>query len=185
MARKRSARRVARQGGRQGVPKMQREPALVAEIGEIVEAYCGTCRLNLDASATALDSGGRVVQVTCRTCGNVQKFRPPMPDEEKRERLLRKVFAIRDRRQQATDISTERRKAYSTSDIMARWRKAAEDADARAPIYRDTDVYEVGDAFIHNRHGLGVVQEVLHDNAALVLFREVEVPLEMGKSVDD
>ena len=186
MARKRGARQGARQGGQQGAPKMKREPALIAEIGEIVEAYCGTCRLNLDTSATALDRGGRVVQVTCRTCGNVQKFRPPMPDEEKRERLLRKVFAIRDKRgQQAAENQTEMRKAHSTSDIMARWRKAARDADARAPIYRETEVYEVGDAFIHNRHGLGVVQAVLHENAALVLFREVEVPMEMGKKPDD
>jgi len=187
MARKRGTRRGVRQGGRQSTPMMKkREPALIAEIGEIVEVYCGTCRLNLDASATALDSGGRVVQVTCRTCGNVQKFRPPMPDEEKRERLLRKVFAIRDKRgQQTAENQSEMRKVHSTSDIMARWRKAAKDADARAPIYRDTEVYEVGDAFIHNRHGLGVVQEILNENAAMVLFREVEVPLEMGKSLDN
>ena len=75
MARKRGARRGA---GKKKTNKA--EPGLIAEIGEIVEIYCGTCRLNLDGTATALDNGGRVVQATCRTCDNVQKFRPPMPD---------------------------------------------------------------------------------------------------------
>jgi methyl coenzyme M reductase beta subunit len=77
------------------------------------------------------------------------------------------------------------RTAHSTSELMARWRKATADADARAPIYRDTEMYEVGDALIHPRHGLGVVQQVIHENAALVLFREVEVPLEMGRGLGD
>jgi hypothetical protein len=182
MARKRGARR--------GVSKKRKktttdEPALIGEIGEIVEMYCSTCRLNLDGSVTALDSGNRVVQVTCRTCDNVQKFRPPMPDEEKRQRLLKKAFAIRDRRQAASvQLQAEIRKAHSTNDVMARWREATEDAGPRAPIYRDTEVYEVGDQLIHNQHGLGVVQEIIHDNAILVLFREAEVPIEMGKSYE-
>ncbi len=180
MAKKRGARR----GGSKKKTKRE-EPGLLADIGEIVEIYCGTCRLNLDGTATALDGGGRVVQATCRTCDNVMKFRPPMPDEEKRQRLLKKAFAIRDRRQQATvELQQEIRKAHSTSDVMARWREATEGAGPRTPIYRDTEVYEVGDQLIHNEHGLGVVQEILHDNAAMVLFREVEAPVEMGKDRD-
>ncbi|MFH1531569.1 MAG: hypothetical protein ABIK09_12650 [Pseudomonadota bacterium] len=181
MARKRGARR-----GTTKTKKTREEPGLLADISEIVEIYCSTCHLNLDGTVTALDNGSQVVQVTCRTCDNVQKFRPPMPDEVKRQTLLRKAFAIRDRRQQATvELQQEARKAHSTSDVMARWRKATEDAGPRAPIYRETEVYEVGDQLIHNQHGLGVVQEILHDNAAMVLFRETEVPVEMGKVYED
>jgi len=165
---------------------MKKEPALIGEIGEIVDIFCGKCRLNLDGSVTALGKGNQVVQVTCRTCDEVQKFRPPMPDEEQRQRLLKKAFAIRDRRrQQAASNQEDMGRAYSTSDVMARWREATEGADSRAPIYRDTEVYDVGDFLIHNRHGLGVVQEVLHGGAALVLFREIEEPVEMGKGLGE
>lgn len=180
MARKRGARRS-------GPKKTTREePGLMADIGELVDVFCSTCRLNLDGSVTALNGAGHVVQITCRTCGNVQKFRPPMADEEQRERLLRKAFAIRDRRgQQTLEAQAEKGKAYSTNELMARWRAATADADHRAPIYRETEVYEVGDFLIHNQHGLGVAQEVLHEHAVLVLFRETEVPVEMGKVYDD
>ncbi len=179
MARKRGARRGATKKKKTSTTT---EPALIGDIGEIIEMYCGTCRLNLDGSVTAVDNGSRVVQVTCRTCDNVQKFRPPMPDEVKRQKLLKKAFAIRDRRQAASvELQAELRTAHSTNDVMARWRAATEGAGPRTPIYRDTEVYEVGDQLIHNKHGLGVVQEVLHETAVLVLFREAEVPVEMGK----
>jgi hypothetical protein len=186
MARKRGARRGApRRTTSTTTTTTKGEPALIGDIGEIIEMHCGTCRLNLDGTVTAVDSGNRVVQVTCRTCDNVQKFRPPMPDEVKRQKLLKKAFAIRDRRQAASvELQAELRTAHSTSDIMARWREATQGAGPRAPIYRETDVYEVGDQLIHNTHGLGVVQEILHDHAALVLFREAEVPVEMGKVND-
>jgi hypothetical protein len=184
MARKRGARRGAAR--KKTSSSTTTEPALIGDIGEIIEMYCSTCRLNLDGSVTAVDNGSRVVQVTCRTCDNVQKFRPPMADEVKRQKLLKKAFAIRDRRQAASvELQAELRTAHSTSDVMARWRAATEGAGPRTPIYRETEVYEVGDQLIHNTHGLGVVQEVIHETAILVLFRESEVPIEMGKGREE
>ena len=35
---------------------------------------------------------------------------------------------------------------------------------------------------LHKAHGLGVVQQVVHEGACVVLFRDQEAVLEMGQS---
>jgi len=153
-------------------------------VGDVIDIYCTACKLNLDGTVTALGQGREVLQVTCKTCDSVQKYHRPVEDHEHRKKLLRKAFAIRDKRRQQGLSDEERATAHSSNDITARWRKATEGLGARTPIYKVSGEYEEGDAMIHPQHGLGIVVQVLHENALVVLFREAEVPLEMGKHVE-
>jgi hypothetical protein len=46
--------------------------------------------------------------------------------------------------------------------------------------YQVTRTYKSGDVVLHKSHGLGIVQSVVHDNACTVLFRDLEVVLQMA-----
>lgn len=46
--------------------------------------------------------------------------------------------------------------------------------------YQVTRVYKQGDVVLHKAHGLGIIQEVVHESACLVLFRDAEVVLPMA-----
>jgi hypothetical protein len=46
--------------------------------------------------------------------------------------------------------------------------------------YQATRTYKAGDVVLHKEHGLGVVQQVVHETACVVLFRDRETVLEMA-----
>ncbi len=48
------------------------------------------------------------------------------------------------------------------------------------PYYPDR-VYQKGEVMLHKRHGMGVVESVLHENACMVLFRSAREVVEMGQ----
>lgn len=63
----------------------------------------------------------------------------------------------------------------------ARWTRMTATLSARdGRPYNPSRTYKVGDVLLHKSHGLGLVETVIHDNAAMVLFRDVEKVLEMG-----
>lgn len=152
------------------------------KIGDIIDIYCSRCRLNLDGSVAALQ-GEEVVQATCRTCNTTQKYRTPVDEGMKRARMLRKAFAIRDKRKSMEAAAQP--PVPAGESVTDRWRVLTADVDSRfAAMYRSTGTYRLEDVIIHPKHGLGIVTQVLHENAFLGLFREVEVPLEMGQNLD-
>ncbi len=153
------------------------------DLGDTIDIYCSSCRLNLHGSVTAFD-GDTIVQVTCRTCGNVQKFKPSIPEDVLRQRKIKRAFAMRDRKNRMASVD-ESPAASSGTDITSRWRSMTDGVNSmRAAFFSERKTYKEGDTMIHSKHGLGVVTQVLHENAILVLFREVELPLEMSKQGD-
>lgn len=46
--------------------------------------------------------------------------------------------------------------------------------------YQVTRVYSPGDVVLHKAHGLGIIQQIVHESACLVLFRDAEVVLPMA-----
>jgi len=149
-------------------------------IGDEIAFWCSNCSLNLWGNVSAVE-GGEVVQVSCRTCRTQQPYKPEKSDLELRRKVLQKAFSIRDRRKQQWQEPSEQAKGPGKNDVTKRWREQTEEVDARyAGHYAAEKNYEEGDVMIHPQHGLGVVQSVLHPNAAVVLFRTVEVPLEMN-----
>jgi len=153
----------------------------VYSVGDEIDFYCKKCRLNLNGNVAVVEES-KPVTVTCRTCRFTQSFVPEKSAEDLRAAQLRKAFRIRDRRrQQYAPTETSRTAPAGGAEVTTRWRTATEDLDARyAPRYDRHASYEEGKALIHREHGLGVIQQVLHENAVLVLFRKVECPLEMN-----
>jgi len=63
----------------------------------------------------------------------------------------------------------------------ARWQRLTERLSARdGRPYVPTRTYKVGDVLLHKTHGLGIVEQVVHEQAVMVLFRDVETVLEMA-----
>lgn len=154
----------------------------IYKVGDEVDFYCKKCRLNLRGNVAAVREG-QIVRVTCRTCRSTQPYVPEKTEEELRATTLRKVLKRRDQRGQQRSASLEesRKAASYGSEVTERWRKVTEGIDSRqATKYDRHKGYKEGAVIIHTEHGLGVVQKVLHENAILVLFRKVEVPLEMN-----
>lgn len=155
--------------------------SVVYKVGDIIDIYCGSCRLNLDGNVAAVQDGS-VVQVVCRTCGNTQKYNPPVSDEHRKERLIKRILSGKDKKRGSASRAADIARIQTTAtDVTSRWRKATDGVkSSEASIYRGSKTYEEGDVIIHSQHGLGIVSSILHENAMLVLFREVELPLEMG-----
>lgn len=149
-------------------------------VGDEIGFYCKRCRLNLNGNVAVVEEGV-AVKVTCRTCHYTQPNVLEKSEEDLRDAHLRKAFRIRDkRRQQYAPPEVVLAEPSGGTEITARWREAVEEVDARyAPRYDRYESYDVGATLIHREHGLGIVQQVIHENAVLVLFRKVECPLEM------
>lgn len=149
-------------------------------VGDEIPFWCSNCNLNLWGNVAALD-GADVLQVTCRTCRSTVGYRPEKSDLELRRKTLQKVFSIRDRRKERWSDGHDLPKTSTKNDVTRRWREATEGVDSRySPMYSPEKGFEEGDTMIHPEHGLGIVERVLHENAALVLFRLSEVPIEMN-----
>jgi len=152
------------------------------QVGDEIDFYCRRCRLNLHGNISSV-VGTQVKTVTCRTCRGTVPYSPEKSEQEMRAGMLRKAFAIRDRRGQAlaADAASRTEPITGGPEVTRRWREDTQEADARyAPRYEPWRTFEKGDFVIHSQHGLGVVTQVLHENAFLALFRKIELPLEMG-----
>lgn len=153
------------------------------KVGDHIDFYCKRCRLNLHGNVASMEHG-KPKTVTCRTCRSTVVFAREKTDEELRAKKMQEVFRIREkRRPQYGEMAGNRIEAASATDVTKRWRKLTADIDARyANRYDRFRTYKVDDILLHKEHGLGLVTQLLHDNAILALFRKVEVPLEMAAS---
>ena len=67
-------------------------------------------------------------------------------------------------------------------DARLRWRKLTANLGPRdGSTYAPGRAYATGDVMLHKRHGMGIVESVLHENACMVLFREGGMVIEMGQ----
>lgn len=155
------------------------------DIGDEIEFYCSKCKLNLRGNVGAM-AEGNVQKVTCRTCHFTVDYKPEMSEAERRAKLMKKAFALRGRRRQQKVPQAKILPSSSGSgDLTRRWREQTEELSFTDAVrYDATECYEVRDVVLHREHGLGIVQQVLHEKAMLTLFRKVEVPLEMNAAAD-
>jgi hypothetical protein len=153
-------------------------------IGDILEAYCSRCRLNLDVSIAALMEG--VVQkVMCRTCGNEVKYRPPVDMEARQQqKLSRLVRQHGKRRNEQEQPAAETVGADSPRAALRQlWDELTDNVDGRcARVYDPTREYEIEEAVLHKRFGMGIVHQISEDGSMSVLFRNGFQ--ELAKSVE-
>lgn len=68
-----------------------------------------------------------------------------------------------------------------TDERTARWRELTDKLSSRdGKPFQLTRTYKPGDVVLHKAHGLGVVQSIVHEQACLVLFRDLETVLQMA-----
>lgn len=80
-------------------------------------------------------------------------------------------------------IELEEKAKLPDDDPTRRWREltaALGPRDGR-PYYPDR-TYEAGDVVLHKRHGMGIVESIVHENACMVLFRGAREVIEMGQA---
>lgn len=69
----------------------------------------------------------------------------------------------------------------ATAAGAERWRSLTANLGWRdGKPYQVTRTYGIGDVLLHKAHGLGVVEQVVHAQACLVLFRDAETVLQMA-----
>jgi hypothetical protein len=176
------------------------------DLGDILEAYCPACRLNLDASVAALLPDGAVAKVQCRTCGNFHEFKAPVPDDVRRERGMQRAMNMRRKRTYVPDATIKRggkvvvqmgnRPPDSPvsqvavapavhAESRSEWEKVtAGVGSTQASLYREQRKYRAGDYLIHKKHGFGYVKEVrqVEDGEwAVVVFRDLTETLPVGR----
>ena len=177
------------------------------DLGDIVEAYCPACRLNLDASVAALMSDGSIAKVQCRTCGNFHEFREPVSEEQRRERGVQRAMNMRRKRTYVPDATIKRGGKVvvqmgnrppqaPTSKVVAEpvvvnaaarseWEKlTAGVSSTQASLYREQRKYREGDFLIHKKYGFGYVKEVRDVDGgewAVVVFRDLTDTLPINR----
>jgi hypothetical protein len=175
------------------------------KVGAEISGWCPRCKLNQYMNVAATD-GREVFSTTCRTCHNTNKHRPERSAEELKEEAWKKLSRVRKRkvvnsrgapqvvnkprRGGAIEAPTPQELAQSATHAaaageQARWRELTKDLGFRdGKPYKIEKTYAVGDVMMHKRHGMGIVQSLLHDQACMVLFRTGEQPIEMSGSSD-
>ena len=63
------------------------------KLGDIVDAWCSSCKLNLDMSVAAVTEDV-IKQVQCRTCGYFVAYKPAVDMEKKRAAALKKLMKM-------------------------------------------------------------------------------------------
>lgn len=176
------------------------------ELGDIIEAYCEKCRLNLDVSVAAV-VGGEIKQVQCRTCSNFVPYKEPIPDSVRKERVFKRVLSIRDRKSQRRGDSgptVQRRGAGRTPatfepppphlagaetppppprrpEQTKRWREVTDQVDSRSALpYTPQRSFREGEYLLHKQFGMGYVEKVEGDEI-VVLFRDGEESLPINQ----
>lgn len=171
------------------------------KVGDEISGWCPQCKLNQYMNVAATDSR-EVFQTTCRTCHNTNKYQPERSKEQLKDEAWKKLNRMRRRKQinprgrpqvvkkprrgapaeEAPDAAEEQGSSAANDGDTARWREKTKNLGFRdGKPYKPAKVYKEGDVMMHKRHGMGIVESIIHDNACLVLFRTGTQPVEMAK----
>ncbi len=162
-----------------------------AKLGDVIEVWCRYCKLNLDANVSALAPDGGIAKVQCRTCRHFQDHKEPVPDSVRREKLVKKVLALAERRGARPPGALSRPTTHEplSAEAVARamWEEATKDASPmKIKTYDEHRRYAPQDMVAHKAFGLGVVHEVRdEDDTLLVLFRDGYQRIEHNRPRDE
>ena len=138
-------------------------------LGDIVDAHCSSCRLNLDCNVAAVHEGA-IQQVQCRTCGNFVAYKPPVDMAARKEAQLRKLMKMQEKKRKGAPSSG----ASASKDSVAsvRWKELTDPVLSwQARPWDRHRSFKTGDFILHKTHGMGHVESA-DEEAIIVLFRE-------------
>jgi hypothetical protein len=142
--------------------------AMKPAAGRDIDAWCTRCKRELGHTITAMVNDA-VVQVRCKTCEGVHKFRTPAAEKPKARAKTRSAKA------QATV------KAARVSNQVRQFQQRIADHDLRtATAYAPTIDPTKGQLIEHSKFGFGIVGAVSDDRAE-VLFETGQKMLVIGR----
>ena len=138
-------------------------------LGDIVDGYCSSCKLNLDVSVAAVVDG-EAKQVQCRTCGNFVSYKPPVDMQKKKEAALKKLM----RMQAKTRGKSGEVKAIDPGTLSIqteRWKTLTDKVMSwQAKPYDAHRTYAQGNFILHKPGGMGHVESA-DEKELIVLFK--------------
>ncbi|MFH1148046.1 MAG: hypothetical protein V1736_10125 [Pseudomonadota bacterium] len=126
-------------------------------VGDETACYCTKCRLDLHHIIMAI-VGERIVKVQCKTCGGVHKFRNA--EKSRKEPAAKKARAS----VKKPDLPPK------TQEL---WETGIKKANGSERSYHMEASYNVGEIFIHEVFGTGIVQKTF-SKRILALFKDKE-----------
>ena len=148
-------------------------PDKPAQLGDEIDIRCRFCRLNLNGTVSALVDGA-IAKVKCRTCGHFQDYKEPVPEIDRRAKLVKKAMRLAERRtRQSSPAEPARAADLSPEEVMRRlWDEATGDVNPlKVAVYSPHKTFKERDILTHPKYGMGVIQEVV-EGSVVVLFRE-------------
>lgn len=143
--------------------------------GGDVDSWCTKCKRDALHNIVAMDADGILpVQVECRSCGGVHKYRPPKEDLKpgtKKVKAKTKAAAAKKAPARRT-TKKEREEMAALQALRDQWTELAEDHAGATKKYIISETFEEGQAIQHKKFGLGFVTEVPAPNRVEILFED-------------
>ena len=138
-------------------------------LGEIVEGYCSSCKLNLDVSIAAVVDGVPK-QVQCRTCGNFVAYKPPVDLVKKKAQAMKRLMRMQEKKRKEAAKSGESSSPPPAVEIQ-RWKELTDPIMSwHAKPYDRHRTFQPGQFILHKKEGMGHVESA-EDDEIIVLFK--------------
>jgi len=139
------------------------------DLGDVIEGYCSSCKLNLDVSIAALVEG-IPKQVQCRTCNNFVTYKPPVDMQKKKEAALKRLMKMQEKKQKAAAKKGSGPAAPAAVEVE-RWKTLTDPIMSwQAKPYDQHRTYKGGSFILHKKEGMGHVESA-DDAELIVLFK--------------
>lgn len=131
--------------------------------GSEIDAWCTSCRLNLNHRIVAM-VGGAAKKVMCLTCNKSHNYRAPKTADEIKPKAAKKKAAAKKPAGRAT---------ISATTIMREWQEATSNRDPSEFLpYAMTSTFEPGQLVMHPKFGEGLVREELAPQKLSIVFKD-------------
>lgn len=131
--------------------------------GSEIDAWCTSCRLNLNHRIVAMVEGA-AKRVMCLTCNKPHNYRAPKTPAEIKPKAAKK---------KATAKKAAGRTTISATTIMREWQEATSNKDPSEFLpYSMTSTFEIGQLVMHPKFGEGLVRESLAPHKLSIVFKD-------------
>ena len=138
-------------------------------LGDVIEGYCSSCKLNLDVSVAALVEGV-AKQVQCRTCNNFIAYKPPVDMQKKKEAALKRLMKMQEKKQKEAAKAGSGPAAPAAVEVE-RWKTLTDPVMSwHAKPYDQVRVFKAGQFILHKKEGMGHVESA-DEEEIIVLFK--------------
>ena len=153
------------------------------KLGDIVEGYCSSCKLNLDVSVAAVVEEV-VKQVQCRTCGNFVNYKPPVDLVKKKAQAMKRLMRMQEKKRKEAAKTGAEASAPPAVEVQ-RWKELTDPVMSwHAKPYDKHRQFKAEQFILHKKEGMGHVESA-EENEIIVLFKGGLVSLPHNEPRDE